>query len=499
MRVRHKVPAIFSLSMVDMLCCALGCVILVWLLNAKQAEDESTERREEIDKVMRQAQVEREESQRLLREARSEHDRATARVRDLTLERDKAQTDLADLKNRLLSLEKSSLQLQEQLSREQLQKKDLQQSLSRSEKKVTALQEDLRLGSTRLEQERKKVTDLEKQLAQSDTLLKSARSEVKKRESTLQAWQTELANAQTSLRTEKDRVDSLTKKIRTLEQAKVDSETLLRELRQEKDRVESSLHTKEKNLQQALDREKTLLKLVQDRQAAVDAANARLVRAEKEKQTLTSSLEARFAGIELTGRQVLFVVDSSGSMDWLDENTESPQKWQEVCQTIARLMRSLPRLEKYQLLTFASNATFPMGNEGRWLDYDVKTSPEQVLKILSAIKPSGGTNMYRALEAAFDYRKSGLDTIYLFSDGLPTQGEGLTPTQNKTLKGIDRGVTLGKHVRTTLKYNWNRPLPNQAKVKIHTIGFFYESPDLGSFLWALARENEGNFVGMSRP
>jgi hypothetical protein len=36
-------------------------------------------------------------------------------------------------------------------------------------------------------------------------------------------------------------------------------------------------------------------------------------------------------------------------------------------------------------------------------------------------------------------------------------------------------------------------------VRINTIGFFYESPDLGAFLWALARENEGSFVGMSKP
>ena len=45
MRIRHRVPSIFSLSMVDMLCCALGCVILVWLLNAKQAEDTAAEQR----------------------------------------------------------------------------------------------------------------------------------------------------------------------------------------------------------------------------------------------------------------------------------------------------------------------------------------------------------------------------------------------------------------------------------------------------------------------
>ena len=39
----------------------------------------------------------------------------------------------------------------------------------------------------------------------------------------------------------------------------------------------------------------------------------------------------------------------------------------------------------------------------------------------------------------------------------------------------------------------------RPRVRINTIGFFYESPDVGAFLWALARENEGSFVGMSKP
>ena len=38
-----------------------------------------------------------------------------------------------------------------------------------------------------------------------------------------------------------------------------------------------------------------------------------------------------------------------------------------------------------------------------------------------------------------------------------------------------------------------------AGVRINAVGFFYESPDVGAFLWALARENEGSFVGMSKP
>ena len=47
--------------------------------------------------------------------------------------------------------------------------------------------------------------------------------------------------------------------------------------------------------------------------------------------------------------------------------------------------------------------------------------------------------------------------------------------------------------------DWNSRNRPQPRVRINTIGFFYESPDVGAFLWALARENDGSFVGMSKP
>ena len=37
MRTRHRVPTLFTLSMMDVFCCALGCVILLWLLNSREA------------------------------------------------------------------------------------------------------------------------------------------------------------------------------------------------------------------------------------------------------------------------------------------------------------------------------------------------------------------------------------------------------------------------------------------------------------------------------
>ncbi len=60
-------------------------------------------------------------------------------------------------------------------------------------------------------------------------------------------------------------------------------------------------------------------------------------------------------------------------------------------------------------------------------------------------------------------------------------------------------MVLGKYVRARLKNVWNNAERDRPRVRINTIGFFYESPDLGAFLWALARENDGSFVGMSKP
>ncbi|MCS7047644.1 MAG: hypothetical protein NZO58_14910, partial [Gemmataceae bacterium] len=103
-------------------------------------------------------------------------------------------------------------------------------------------------------------------------------------------------------------------------------------------------------------------------------------------------------------------------------------------------------------------------------------------------------------EEAFKYRDRGLDTIYFFSDGLPTSGPGLTAAQERGLASeTERSTILGRFVRRTLATVWNRPEPGKPKVRINSIGFFYESPDVGAFLWALSRENDGSFVGMSTP
>ncbi len=46
MRVRHKTPTLVSMWMLDVFCCALGCVTLLWLLNTRQAGTALTDLKE---------------------------------------------------------------------------------------------------------------------------------------------------------------------------------------------------------------------------------------------------------------------------------------------------------------------------------------------------------------------------------------------------------------------------------------------------------------------
>jgi hypothetical protein len=204
----------------------------------------------------------------------------------------------------------------------------------------------------------------------------------------------------------------------------------------------------------------------------------------------TAAAEQRFEGIALTGRSVLFLVDMSGSMDLVDEKTPDSAKWAGVRETLQKVMRSLPQLERFQVILFSDHTLYPMGSDGRWLTYDPKASVESVGKALAAVTPKGNTNMYMALDAAFRFRSQGLDTIYLLSDGLPNIGEGLSADQARTMSETQRTDVLSRAVRTALKTRWNAPLAGRPRVRINAVGFFYESPDVGAFLWALARENE---------
>jgi hypothetical protein len=459
MRVRHRIPSIFNLSMVDVLCCALGCVILLSLLNrrfAQQYEADSLRKLDERESLLAQATADRDALRSQL--ATLEEDRARvreqARAQALTVD---------DLRGKLRASGARADELDEKLRAALARVTTLDATARDSARRGDDLAARLKRADDRVK-ELQAAADLVPSLREE---LTTARARSASQEAAAKGLQTDLAKRGEELaaaRAYRERWEESEARARALEKQLGERERLAADASKQLEMLEG-----QKKVLQA------------------EAVRYRL------------AADNRFAGIALTGKRVVFLVDMSGSMDLVDEDTPAPNKWPEVRQTLVKIMRSLPDLEKFQVIVFAERAAYLLGGEGRWLDYDARTSPDQARDALAAVRPKGGTNMYAALEAAFRMRAQGLDTLYLLSDGLPNIGEGLRPEDAARLKEVERSDILARYIRRKLKADWNRPEPDRPRVRINSIGFFYESPDVGAFLWALSRENDGSFVGMSKP
>src|SRR5262245_38689034 len=144
MRVRHRVPSIFSLSMVDVLCCALGCIILLWLLNAKQNDDDVEERSKEIFLLRKSANDDRSRNESLLASANKEQAKLLAELSALLGERDKAIALQTRLEDRIKELTTGRSALSARLAAEQKKAKDLAAQLKTSASRVRSLEADVK-------------------------------------------------------------------------------------------------------------------------------------------------------------------------------------------------------------------------------------------------------------------------------------------------------------------------------------------------------------------
>jgi hypothetical protein len=494
--------------MVDVLCCALGCMILMWLNSAHDGEENSNKllaATTDLDKV----RADEARWRRELASSRAEEKRLSAMLASLGADQKSAAKTISELEAKYNALNKLKLELDKRLALRQKELEDLEKRLGVVLKQNTSLEESVRNRTAESASSKKKADDLSRRADDLAKKLKAAEDSIRELELTakdLPKLKDELKTSQTKLDAEERLARTtkaeLEKRKKELDDASKRYEALLLARRT----LERQLDSKTKDLASALLYKERLEESEKKRQV-LESESARVVeRLEGEKKKLRdeamrvrAAAEHRFAGIALTGKKVIFLVDTSGSMELVDEKTEAPTKWGDVRSTVARVMRSLPDLEKFQVITFAEEYQFLLGKPGQWLTYDAKTSADQVTAALAKIKPKGGTNMTNPMRTAFDYRALGLDTIYLFSDGLPNEGEGLTPEQARIKDETQRSNLLGKYIRRKLQTEWNRRQRGKERVRINAVGFFYESPDVGAFLWALARENDGSFVGMSKP
>lgn len=522
MLLRHKVPTIFNIYMLDVICCALGCVVLLWQVAHQEAETQTASARQSQSDAQSQSaaavrarkQYEKAQSdflsaandvtalQKTLADWRDKHQTLSGILAATRKERDDARAMAAD---RLNVLDKTRTNLA--LSREQLKKlEDDLEKLLASYKKSTAektglvklnaellakialagkqvatVKDELSLGSKKAQQQAGLLKLSEENARKLQLLLAALRDDSKKTQAKLTLTELQLKMRQQEL--DKSRTDILTllttkgnlaKNLKAGAKELLDAKDLIAALTAERDGWKDKVGANAKELSGARLEKDRLTRRIADLQAEVDQ---------------------RFAGIPLTGENVIFLIDISGSMALKDENTDDPEKWPFLCETLMKLMKSIPTMRRFQIILFSDKTSYLFGKRDSWFKYEGPATAKMARDALRKIKVEGGTNMHDAFDEAFRYRKSQLDTIYLFSDGLPNLGDGVPSTIARPSE-TQKNHYLSKFVREKLKSEWNRPAANLNDVRINAVGFFFESPDVGAFLWALAREHKGSFVGL---
>src|SRR5262245_43651756 len=109
MHLRHRIPVIFSLSMLDMLCCALGAVIFLMILNMwdarRQAKVLALERTKVGDTVQRLT-----ESQSELEKTQTDVTSTQTKLRALEEEVEMTKSKLADAEKSLEAAKKTAVE-----------------------------------------------------------------------------------------------------------------------------------------------------------------------------------------------------------------------------------------------------------------------------------------------------------------------------------------------------------------------------------------------------
>ena len=470
MRARRAMPSLVSMWMLDVFCCALGCVTLLWLLKTREAN---------------QAIDEAGQSLTLLQETRTDLAAEKARVVDLRSDAEKLRADYEQL-GKMLATVREELDLTGQrlavvqgerdanaktlaLTDEELKsrKKDLAAARGELDKAVASLADTMKARDSAAATAKSSAEDLAKATSEIDRLSRKSKAEQAK----LDAADLTIKDAMAARAADAKKADELAARLAAMGQDLGEAKTAQAKLAEAK--------------QQIIDLQSNQTRL-----------NDKL-------KSVQAEAEKRFAGIATTGKNIVFLLDTSGSMDREDEANLDGKKWPFVRDSILKVMRSLPDIEKFQVITFSSRAEYiNAATAGQWIPFKGEESIAEVGKALTAVRPQGDTNLYSAMEEAFRFRAKGMDALYLFSDGLPTSGPGLTAAQvtaQPPLRATERSELLSRHIRDKLASDWNRPVSGEARAKINAVGFFYESPEVGAFLWALSRENDGAFVGMGRP
>lgn len=152
-------------------------------------------------------------------------------------------------------------------------------------------------------------------------------------------------------------------------------------------------------------------------------------RAKKDKRSAYEP--PRFYGVPVVGHRLVFVIDVSGSMNFpLGKAGDTTPKIALAKEQLATAIARLQDYDEFNIVTF--DVVIRQMNESM---VPVEKARKKAFVFVDKLNPSGGTNLFGGLLAAFGIERPGAvpdgrdvpDQIIVLSDGMPTAGDLTDP------------------------------------------------------------------------
>ena len=190
------------------------------------------------------------------------------------------------------------------------------------------------------------------------------------------------------------------------------------------------------------------------------------------------SSDATIGGIPVDSEYVIFILDTSGSMQ--------KNAWSLVRRKVAEVLQIYPRVKGIQVLNDMGDYMFSQ-YRGKWIA-DTPARRRAVLKRLASWKPFSNSSPVEGIEAAIRrfYAKDKRISIYVFGDDF---ARGSIQAVVDTVDRLNRADRSGRR-----------------RVRIHAIGFpvLYGKGGIpqnvvrfAALMRKLAEDNNGSFVGLN--
>ena len=208
-------------------------------------------------------------------------------------------------------------------------------------------------------------------------------------------------------------------------------------------------------------------------------------------------------GLEIKGKKVVILLDSSSSMTdeklidiikrktQAEENIKKGPKWQRTIKIVKWLLARLPNDSRVAVVRFSDNSKI-LG-EKIWYDNNSKDLSSLYSEVNRVI-PKNATNLHVAFKA-ISQMKNKPDEIFLITDGLPTIGNKNTNTSFfsncNSIIGNEKKIS-GRCREKLFLSSINEAKSVISNIKINVILLPLEGdPGASKNFWKLAAQNQG--------